>query len=213
MSLVYSLLFFSSPLFAWGDSLYLDPPRLGSVSMDKDEITWCQCIYTDIVVTLLKEDGQYSIGLRPVPVAERKPIKTFLETASVNVKADSSVDRMTQGYWLSGKLFDASSYNGPWEDIDMMLGRLSPTNYVKVSRSSSGGTEAISGILYISDNSTFRSESGTYQLNTPPLTGNALELITRHAADTTLLETEGVEGIVYLQAGFPLFFYLTDCSQ
>jgi len=211
MSLVYSLFLFSSPFFAWGDSLYLDSPRLGSVSWDDGEVTWSQCIYTDITVALLREAEQYSIGLRPVPIGEQKPIQLFLESAVVESKADSTTVSLTQGYWFRGKLYNASACNGPWEDIDMMLARLSPTNYIKVSPSSMGGTEAIAGTLYTSDRSTFRSSAGTYELAAPSLTTDAYELIVNRAdSDTSQIETRGVAGILYLQAGFPLFFYIID---
>ncbi|MBN2380797.1 hypothetical protein JXM67_13445 [candidate division WOR-3 bacterium] len=212
MSWVFSILAYAAPLLSWGDSLYLDQARLGSVSRDEGKVSWCQCIFTDITVAVLEDESGYSLGLRPVPLAEQRPIETFLEGAAVQERPNTTAQG-TSGYWLRGLLYDASLYAGPWDEIDVILGRLSPTNYVKVTETSSGGTEAVYGTLYLGSAPAFRSEAGTYQLSAPSLTDGANELLLDISGnDTTVLETQGVKGILYLQAGFPLFFFFFDCG-
>jgi len=214
MSLVFSLLVYSAPLFSWGDSLYLDKARLGTVIYDDGYLSWSLCIHTDIAVALRCEGSEHSIGLRPFPIGDQKPFEAFLSGVVITPRTDASISKGSAFYCFKDTLYDKAFYNGPWDEIDGFLAGFSPSSYVSVTDEPTSGTQAIYGTLYIGEMSTFRSESGTYQIDAPPATlGTRFEALNESGGDSSLLETEGVKGILYLQGSFPLFFYGCDFDR
>jgi hypothetical protein len=211
MSWVFSVLVICAPLFSWADSLYLDAPRLGVVDDFASSGRNCHWVYTDIAVFEQNSASRWRIGLRPIPLSEQSMIDGIIESASVE-EAESDELKPDKKYWVAGHLYEAQHYKGPWDEIERMLAGLIPSYTVDVGDEPLGsGARAVHGTLYCDENATFRSASGTYEIEAPPASSGIAEYLNLLAnKDSITVDQLSIGGILYLQGEFPLFFYVLE---
>jgi len=209
MSVLFGLVALASPLFSWGDSLYLDAPRLGKVDDYDVSGRTCHWVYTDIAVMERNSASRWDIGLRPIPLAEQRVIDELVETAAVDSVPSEDLEE-TVTYWIGGNAYQPQHHQGPWQRIEGILAGLEPAYTVEVRSEPLGaGARAVRGTFYCGENAVFRSASGTYEIPAPPASAGVAEYI-KSWADARSISVEQVcmDGILYLQGGFPLFFYV-----
>ena len=211
MSWVFNLLVISAPLFSWADSLYLDVPRLGVVDDFASSGRNCHWIYTDIAVFEQNNASRWCIGLRPIPLGEQSRIDEIIESACVDA-AESEELKPDKKYWVGTCFYEAQHHEGPWEEVERMLAGLTPSYTVDVrDEPLGGGARAVHGTFYCGDNATFRSASGTYEIEAPPTSTGVQEYLEQLTESRSLsVYNLAVNGILYLQGDFPLFFYMLE---
>lgn len=211
MSLLPKLLVLASPLFSWGDSLYLDPPRLGKVEDYATSGRVCHWIYTDIAVMEHNSASRWVIGLRPVSLDLQPEIDGLIESAVIDTVESEDLEEITT-YWIGAASYEAQYYKGPWGKIEGILARLVPSFTVDVrDEPLGGGARAVHGTFYCGENATFRSVSGTYEIEAPPASTGIIHYLEALAEpDSIPLDQVYLDGILYLQGDFPLFFYVLE---
>lgn len=209
MSTLFSLIVLSAPLFSWGDSLYLDAPRLGKVEFFSESGRTSHWIYTDIAVLERNASSGWRIGLRPVALADQKVITRLADSSNVTYEAAADL-KPAISYWVGDSLYEVQLYRGPWSEIDALLFRTTPSFMIDVRDEPVGaGTKAVHGTLYWGETPVFRSVSGIYQLAAPAAAsgvGRYLEALA--ARQSVSVDELTVNGILYLQGDFPLVFYV-----
>jgi hypothetical protein len=209
MSLLLDFLMLAAPLFSWGDSLYLDAPRLGKVEDYAASGRFCHWVYTDIAVMERNSASRWVIGLRPVSLRLKPEIDGIVQNAVIDSVESDDLEELTT-YWIGADAYPSQFYKGPWTKIDGLLARLAPSFTVDVKDApAGGGTQAVHGTLYCGENAIFRSASGTYEIKAPAASAKITEYL--HALadkDSITVDQLSVDGILYLQGSFPLFFYV-----
>lgn len=214
MSWVFNLLVVSAPLFSWADSLYLDAPRLGIVDDFASSGRNSHWVYTDIAVMERNSASRWVIGLRPVSLDLQPEIKGLIESAAIDTLESEDLEEITT-YWIGTASYESRNYKGPWSKIDGILARLVPSFTVDVKDEPlGGGARAVHGTLYCGENATFRSASGTYEIEAPPASAGIAEYLNLLAnKDSITVNRLSLGGILYLQGEFPLFFYVLEKSR
>ncbi len=211
MSLICSLVVFSSPLFSWADSLYLDPPRLGMIEDYASSGRICQWLYTDIAVLERNSASRWAMGLRPIPLGEQRFINELVSNPGIS-RYESPELKKVAYYWIGDSFYSPQYYQGPWKRVEQTLAGLAPSCLVDVREGPMGaGAQAIQGTLYMGEDSHFQSASGTYRLAAPaPDTSVRAYLGDLAECRSQKVEELALDGILYLQGSSPLFFYLLE---
>jgi hypothetical protein len=209
MAVIIYLLTAYSPLFSWGDSLYLDAPRMGKVEDYSVSGRTCYWVYTDIAVMERNSASGWVIGLCPVKLNVKPEIDALIQSASIDSVESADLEEITT-YWIGEDAYPSQYFRGPWTQIDALMSRLTPSFTVDIhDEPVGGGARAVHGTLYWGDQPVFRSLLGTYQLQAPPASVGLtqyLDKITKR--DSVELDQIALDGIMYLQGDFPLFFYV-----
>jgi hypothetical protein len=211
MNLIFNILLFFAPLFSWGKaSLYLDTARLGFVRYDETSRVslWA---YTDIIFYEKNSISTWHCGLKPIPLAEQPLVSEIVEKAEITpYESDEYLAGTT--YYIGSQSYDPGKNKGPWSKIDNLLSRLAPTAITAVSDSAPANTTScVYGQFYSGDVPTFRSAAGVFELKAPEPSLRVQEYLKSRSQKSGLdYNTLSIQGILYLQGGLPLFFYLIE---
>ncbi|MBN2380798.1 hypothetical protein JXM67_13450 [candidate division WOR-3 bacterium] len=212
MSWVLGIILFSGPIFTWGDSLYLDLPRLGKVADFSSNGRSYHWVYNDVVIYELNSEWRWCIGIKQIQPDMQSKIAEITDSLYVDSVESAELEELTR-YWIDEHFFETRYYQGPWKSIDNLLSRLTPSYTFDVRDEPMGtGMVAVHGML-CGEGMSFRSVSGTYETQTPSLSADVTEYLETLAQKrSVLMDDLDVDGILCIKDNVPMLFYVLEGS-
>ncbi|MBD3286926.1 hypothetical protein GF359_09800 [candidate division WOR-3 bacterium] len=211
MICILTLIFFSSPILVWGDSVYIERPLLGKT---EDYAANGRCnhwVYDEVALFELNSEWRWCTGIRYLSEDHRSKIQSVLDDTQIT-QAEIPELKESAVYWIGDSVYDVQHYQGPWVKISRLLTSLEPDYTVDIRDEKVGaGLVAVHGILSFDGNVSFRSVSGGKVVEGSVLYTDAASYLDELAENRFCTMNELVlSGIMYFRDEEPRFFYLLE---